>query len=186
MLDDATGGLLAQFEDEHALARACAYMRERGYAALEAFAPFPSDEVMEALELPPSRVPLVTLLTALFGAGLGYFVLWITNVWDYPLDVGGRAQHPWPAFIPITFETAILFGGVCSFVAFFVFSRLPRLWHPLFEAPGFRDVTSDGFFLAIASADPRFEAARTAHELSACSPLRVVAFPSGRPPEEQP
>lgn len=184
MSEEPKEGLLVEFDDEHALARACKHMRELGYRDLEAFTPFASEEVMEALELPRSRVPLVTLLAGLFGAGLGYFILWITNVWDYPLNVGGRTQHPWPAFIPITFETAVLFGGVFSFLAFFAFSRLPKLWHPLFEVPGFSAVTVDRFFLAVSSADPFFDVARTVHELNECSPLRIAFFPSGARAEE--
>jgi hypothetical protein len=183
-MSDPQEGLLVEFDDEQALARACKHLRELGYRDLEAFTPFASEEVMEALELPKSRVPLVTLLAGLFGAGLGYFILWITTVWDYPLNVGGRPPHPWPAFIPITFETAVLFGGVCSFIAFFVFSRLPRLWHPVFAVPGFAEVTTDRFFLAVSSVDPRFDSARTTHELNELSPLRVVRF-SGRDASEE-
>ncbi len=179
MSDEPKEGLLVEFDDEHALARACTHLRGLGYRDLEAFTPFASEAVIEALEIPRSRVPLVTLLSGLFGAGLGYFILWATNVWDFPIDVGGKDPHPWPAFIPITFETAVLFGGGCSFVAFFVFSRLPKLWHPLFEVPGFREVTTDRFYLAISSADPLFDVARTAHELNELSPLRVVFFPDG-------
>ena len=107
-------GLLAEFEDEGALARAAHALRAEGYRELEAFMPFPSEEVLEALEVPKSRVPLFVLMGALLGGSLGYLVLWWTNVVDYPLDVGGRDPHPWPAFLPITFESAILLGGVAG------------------------------------------------------------------------
>lgn len=180
MSDALSSGILAEFGDEQALARACVHLRSLGYRELEAFTPFASEEVMEALEIPRSRIPLVTLLASLVGAGLGYFIMWATNVFDYPIDVGGRDPHPWPAFIPITFETAVLFGGVCTFFAFFVFCRLPRLWHALFEDPGFHEVTTDRFFLAVSSKDPRFDVAYTTHELNELSPLRVAVFPPER------
>ncbi len=172
-------GLLAEFEDEGALARAAHALRAEGYRELEAFMPFPSEEVLEALEVPKSRVPLFVLMGALLGGSLGYLVLWWTNVVDYPLDVGGRDPHPWPAFLPITFESAILLGGVAAFVGFFLLSRLPRLWHPVFEVPGFERATSDAFFLSVSAADPRFDLERTSRALDGYAALRVVRFPTG-------
>lgn len=170
-------GLLAEFDDETALARAAHGLRESGYRELEAFMPFPSEEVMEALALPRSRLPLFVLLGALTGGALGYLVMWWTNVIDYDVDVGGRDPHPWPAFLPNTFESAILLGGVAAFVGFFLLSRLPRLWRPVFEVPGFERATSDGFFLSVSATDARYDAERTARELFEHGPLRVVRFP---------
>jgi hypothetical protein len=170
-------GLLAEFGDEEALARAAHGLRASGYRQLEAFMPFPSEAVMEALALPRSRLPLFVLIGALLGGSLGYLVMWWTNVVDYDLDVGGRDPHAWPAFIPITFESAILLGGIAAFVGFFVLSRLPRLWHPVFEVPGFERASSDGFFLSVSAEDARFDAERTPRELEEHAPVRVVPFP---------
>lgn len=170
-------GVLAEFDDEDALAHAAHYMRSLGYRDIEAFTPFPSEEVTEALELPRSRLPIFVLLGALTGAVFAYLIMWWTNVIDYDLDVGGRDPHPWPAFIPITFETAVLFGGIAAFLGFFALCGLPKLWHPLFEVPGFDRVTRDKFFLAISAKDARFDAERTARELEEQHAVRVVAFP---------
>lgn len=174
-------GLLAEFGGEEELAHAAHRMRALGYRSVEAFMPYPSEEVMEALDLPRSRLPILVLIGAVLGGSLGYLIMWWTNVIDYPLDVGGRAPHPWPAFIPITFETSVLFGGVAAFLGFFLLCRLPRLWHPLFEIPGFDRVTSDGFFLAVSADDPRFEAERTARELEGHG-ARVLPFSSEEAP----
>lgn len=170
-------GVLAEFADELALARAAQSMRANGYRSLEAFMPFPSEEVLEALEVPRSRLPLLVLLGGLIGAAVGYLVMWWTNVIDYDVDVGGRDPHPWPAFIPITFETAILFGGVAAFAGFFILSRLPQLWRPVFEVPGFERATSHGFFLTVSADDPCFDIERTTAELRNYGSLRVVSFP---------
>jgi len=168
---------LAEFEDEEALARAAHGLRASGYRKLEAFMPFPSEEVLEALAVPRSRLPLLVLIGAMLGGALGYLIMWWTNVIDYDVDVAGRDPHPWPAFIPITFETAVLLGGLAAFIGFFALSRLPRLWRPVFEVPGFERATSDGFFLAVAADDPQFDAEQTPRELRERGSLRVVSFP---------
>jgi len=174
---DVAEGLLAEFGDEEALARAAHGLRAKGYRQLEAFMPFPSEEVLEALEVPRSRVPLFVLIGALLGGSLGYLVMWWTNVLDYPLDVGGRDPNRWPTFIPITFESAILLGGIAAFLGFFLLSRLPRLWHPVFEVPGFERASSDAFFLSVSAEDPRFDLERTTRELDDHAALRIVRFP---------
>lgn len=171
-------GLLAEFEGEEELAHAAHQMRALGYRNIEAFMPYPSEEVMEALDVPRSRLPILVLFGAVLGGSLAYLTLWWTNIIDYPLDVGGRAPHPWPAFIPITFEVSVLFGGAAAFLGFFLLCGLPRLWHPLFEMPGFGRVTSDGFFLVISADDPRFEAGRTTRDLEDHGSPRIVSFTS--------
>ena len=38
---------------------------------------------------------------------------WMSAV-DYPLNIGGKPSHSWPAFIVITFEMTILFAGISA------------------------------------------------------------------------
>lgn len=172
-------GLLVEVPDEHALARAITQLRAQGYRELEAFTPFPSEEVTEAMELPRSRLPLLVLLGAIAGGTLAYLIMWGTNVVDYPLNIGGRELHAWPAFIPITFETAVLFGGLAAFFGFFALSRLPRPWQPVFEVSAFDRVTSDGYFLAVWPRDYE-DAERARRELEAFSPICVLSIPGPR------
>lgn len=169
-------GLLARFDDEHALARAIVHLRGLGYRELDAFMPFSSHEVLEALALPRSRLPLFVLLGAITGGSLAYLVLFYTNVIDYPLNVGGRPLHPWPAFVPITFESTILGAGLAAFFGFFALARLPRLWTPIAELSSFRRATSDGFFLAVSASDPRFDRSRTWRDLAELFPAALARF----------
>lgn len=172
-------GLLAELADEAALARAVRHLYAIGYRDIDAFTPFPSEVVSHAMELPRSRLPFIVLLGAIAGGSLGYLIMFFTNVIDYPLDVGGRDPNPWPAFIPVTFESAVLLGGISAFIGFFALVRLPKLWHPLFEVPAFRRVTRDGFFLAVSSRDRCFDLERTAAELRECDALAIDRFGFG-------
>jgi hypothetical protein len=70
------------------------------------------------------------------------------NAYDYPLDVGGRPPHMPSAFVPITFEMAVLAAALTIFVALLAHAGLPRLWHPVFETEGFESASVDRFWLA--------------------------------------
>jgi hypothetical protein len=158
-------GLLASFGDPEALMAATKALRQAGYRKLDAFTPFPMPELEEVLELPKSPVFFITLLGGMFGAGFGYFFQYYSRVIAYPLDVGGRPLHPWPTFIPITFEMTVLFAGLCAFFSCWALCGLPRLYRPLFEIERFRAATVDRFFLAVDASDPLFDVERTADAL---------------------
>src|SRR5689334_17909238 len=100
-------GLLAEFSHAEKLVEAVHHARAAGYRKLEAFTPFSVDGLAEALALPPSRVPLLTLLGGIIGGAGAFFMQWYTAVIDYPIDSGGRPFNSWPAFIPATFELAV-------------------------------------------------------------------------------
>ena len=55
-------GLMAEFPSASALVAAARRAREAGYTKIDAYSPFPIEELNEALKLPRNRVPLVVLL----------------------------------------------------------------------------------------------------------------------------
>lgn len=147
-------GCLAEFPDAQALLHAARTLRERNYRRLDAYTPYDVEGLDRALGQGRSWLNWILFPLALSGAGIGYLIQWYVNSVDFPLNVGGRPPHSWPTYIPITFETAILVTGVSAFVLFFLLTRLPRLWHPLFETPGFASASVDGFWLGIDRRDP--------------------------------
>jgi hypothetical protein len=50
---------------------------------------------------------------------------------------------------------------------------LPRLYHPVFNTPGFERATRDGFYLCIEAVDPRFDLEETRSFLDGTAPVRV-------------
>ncbi len=82
-----------------------------GYRNMDAYTPYPVEGLAEALGVHNTGVPLITLLGGIAGGSIGLGMQVYSAGYDYPLNVGGRPLHSWPAFVPITFELTIL--GAC-------------------------------------------------------------------------
>ncbi|MFO1465670.1 MAG: DUF3341 domain-containing protein [Steroidobacteraceae bacterium] len=170
-------GLLAELPTADALLEAVRRARAAGYRDVEAYTPFSVDGLAEALQLPPSRVPLITLAGGLVGGVGAFFLQWYSAVIDYPIDSGGRPLNSWPAFIPATFELAVLGAALAAFVGLLIMNGLPRLRHPLFEVEEFHLASRSRFFLCIRGSDPAFTPQGTREHLLACSPVQVFTVP---------
>lgn len=171
---DATGqrlyGLMAEFERPEALLEAAHAARNAGYTRLDAYAPFPVKGLPDAIGFHRNRVPLIVLIGGLVGGGAAYVMQWYPNVIGYPLNVGGRPDHSWPSFVPITFELTILFATFAALIGMLVLNGLPKLYHPTFNVPAFARASQDRFFLCIEAEDEQFdpdETARFLHEQEA-------------------
>jgi hypothetical protein len=167
-------GLLAEFDTASDLVNAVSQLQEKGYRHLETYSPFPVPGIDRRLKLKRSRIPVFVFLGGLLGAVLGYAIQWYANVWHYPQNIGGRPVHAIPAFIPVTFESAVLGAGLTAFVGVLIALRLPQLWHPVFEVDGFERATIDRFWIAIEAEDPHFGVVRCTRALEELSPIRVV------------
>lgn len=114
------------FEEPEALLTAAAAARDKGFKFLDAYAPYPVHGLDKALGLRYSWIPYVTLVMGLLGAGLIYLYMYWTTVIDWPVNIGGKPLHSWPAFVPITFEGGVLLGGVSTFLALLIACGLPK------------------------------------------------------------
>lgn len=158
----APWGLMACYAEAEALVDAARVFHQAGYRRIDGHTPFPVDGLDEALgHRRGTWVPLIVLVGAIAGGAFGYWIQWWTAVVDYPINVGGRPLHSWPAFVPVTFELAVLGGALAAVGAVLALNGLPRLHHPVFGAPGFDGVTRDRFLLVVEAADPKFELAQT-------------------------
>ena len=168
--------LLAEFADPRALIDAVTRCRQC-YRDVDAYAPYAVDGLAEALGMRRNRVPLVTLIGGLVGGGGIYFLQWYSAVVDYPINSGGRPLNSWPVFIPPTFELTILGAALAAFIGMLILNGLPKLHHPIFNAPEFDLASRNRFFVAIRATDPAFDAARTHAFLEGLGPIRVVEVP---------
>lgn len=176
-LAPAIYGLMAEFDSSTRLVEATKAAYAAGYRKMDAYSPFPIEEASEALGFHKTRVPLIVLVGGLFG-GLGAYGLqyWI-NVISYPLNVGGRPWHSWPAFIIPTFEMTVLFGGLAGVFGMFALNGLPMPYHPVFNVERFSAVTRDKFFLCVEAADPQFDMVGTQKFMQSLNPLSISEVP---------
>jgi hypothetical protein len=127
--------------------RAC---REHGYEIIDVFTPYPIHGLDRAMGLRSSRLTWICFALGAFGAlGMLWFQIW-TSATSWPANVGGKPLNSFPAFIPVTFESAVLMAGLGTVFVLLVKSRLfpwskLTLAHPR--------VTDDRFVLAIRQTD---------------------------------
>jgi hypothetical protein len=169
-------GVAAEFDTHEQLFRAAEKAFAKGYRHMDGFSPFPIEGLPEALGK-RTRIPLLVLLGGIVGGAGAYFMQWYANAISYPINIGGRPIHSWPAFIPITFELTVLAAALTAFLSVFIFSGLPRPYHPMFNLPQFERASQDRFFLCIEARDPSFDLITTREFLQSLSPMSVADVP---------
>jgi hypothetical protein len=172
---EGTYGLLAEFDTPSDLVRAARQARQDGWRRMDCYTPYPVEEAAEAIGFHRNKVPLITLIGGLMGlAAMFLLEVWI-SVWAYPLNIAGRPLYSWPAFIVPAYEWTILWAGLSAGFGMLALNGLPALYHPLFNAPNFRNgATNDKFFLCLEALDPKFDLVETKAYLAGFQPDSVV------------
>ncbi len=153
-------GIIAVFRTPEAVTNAAAHLRQLGYSAFEAYTPYAVEQLDQIIH--PGRktlLPLLMFAGAVAGAAFAYWIQYWDEALNYPLNVGGRPYNSWPAFAVSTFEFMLLASVAAGFFGMLAASRLPRLYHPIFEAKAFERASRDRFVICIEATDPSFDAA---------------------------
>jgi hypothetical protein len=167
-------GMMAEFETPTELVIAIRKARDAGYRRMDAYTPFPIEEVSEALHIHDRRLPLLVLIGGIVGFFGGYGLQYWISVIAYPLNVGGRPLHSWPAFMPITFECTVLVAALTAVFGLLALNGLPMPYHPVFNVPRFALASRDRFFLCIEARDPQFDREATRRFLTRLDPRSVA------------
>jgi hypothetical protein len=167
-------GLLAEFQGPHELVEAARRVRSEGYREVDAFTPYPVEELSEALHLGRSHIPKIVLAGGIVGALGGYGLEYWASVVAYPLNIGGRPLHSWPAFIPPAFETTVLLAALAAVVGMLALNGLPQPYHPVFNVEAFERASRDRFFLCVESRDAKFDPEATRRLLESLGPVKVL------------
>jgi len=161
MKRDPVYGIMAEFDSATALMEAARRTHQAGYNKIDAYSPFPIEGLAEEIGFHRDEVPLVVLIGGIVGGLTGYLMQYWMSAVDYPLNIGGKPYHSWPAFIVITFEMTILFAGISAVFGMLALNGLPMPYHPTFNVPRFALATRDRFFLLIKARDRQFDLAKT-------------------------
>ncbi len=170
-------GVIAEFHDPQELLNAANATREAGYTSIDAFSPFPIHGLSDAIGFGHTRLSAVVLGGGVLGGFAGFFMCWFANVIHYPLNIGGKPFNSWPAWIPITFETTVLFAAFGAVFGMLALNGLPMPYHPVFNVPRFEQASRDRFFLVIQARDPLFELGKVRDFLDSLNPREVTDVP---------
>ena len=171
-------GLMAEFATPTDIVAAAKRTHEAGYRKIDAYSPFPIEELAEAIGFHRDGVALVTLVGGLLGMFGGYLLQYWIHTINYPINVGGRPLNSWPAFIVVTFEMTILFAGLSAVFGMLALNGLPMPYHPVFNVQRFAFASKDRFFLIIFSSDAKYDPAETRRFLESLEPRSISEVPS--------
>ncbi len=147
----------AIYSNPNDIIRAAAAVRDAGYKKFDIHTPYPIHGLDGAMGLKETKLGFVTLAAAIIGAaGMISFASWVAVV-DYPQVIGGKPYWSWPAFVPVTYEIAVLLavlGTVGAMIAFFF--KFPNISHPLHDTPYMKKVSADKFGVSIQADDEKF------------------------------
>lgn len=166
-------GVMAEFDNPTALVNAARAAREKGYRKLDAYSPFPIEELTDALHLHHNKLPLIVLCGGILGGLTGFFLQYYVAVIYFPINVAGRPLNSWPSFVIITFELTILFGAISAVLGLLALCGLPMPYHPTFNVPRFALASRNRFFLCIEATDPLFDHDGTSAFLETFEPREV-------------
>ena len=173
-MSSSVHGLMAEFQNPNALVAATYRAHYEGYRRMDAYSPFPIEELHEALGVHHTRLPLIVLIGGIVGGIGGYLLQYWANAVAYPLNVAGKPFNAWPMFIPVTFECTILGAALAAVLGMLGLNGLPMPYHPVFNVPRFALASRNRFFLCIESADPRFDIEGTRRFLETLGPEEVT------------
>jgi hypothetical protein len=170
-------GLMAEFDNPTDAVRAAERVYGEGYRQIDAYSPYPIEELSEAIGFHKNRVPLVVLIGGILGVTGGVALCYWVSTTAYALNIGGRPLWSWPAFIPVAYECTILLAAISAVLGMILMNGLPQPYHPVFNAPRFELASRDHFFVCVEAADPKFDLDQTRAFLSTLGASNVAEVP---------
>ena len=134
------------FNDEKVLFPAIKNVRKAGYKIHDVYSPFPLHGLDHAMGIRDTSLHTAGFIFGITGTATALSCMgWIFTS-DWPLNIGGKPHFALPAFIPITFETTVLFASVGMTLTFCYLCQIApfikkHIFHPR--------ATDDLFVMAI-------------------------------------
>jgi hypothetical protein len=163
--DDKVYAVMGEFAEPEDLVDAGRRIREMGYTKIDAMTPFPVHGIDEAIGIPYSKIGWIVICGALAGITTAQVLIYYVGAIDYPLIIGGKPLFDFTYSIPPTFELAVLFSAITTFMFTWALSGLPRLYHPSMNYRNAHRASDDRFLLVVEADDPKFDAQKTAQDM---------------------
>lgn len=123
------------YDDEAVLFPAVEKVRNSGYKLHDVYTPFPVHGLDKALGHKDTDLHVAGFIYGITGTCTAVgFMSWIFTS-DWPINFGGKPHFALPAFIPITFETTVLFAAVGMVLTFCYLNQImpgvkKHVFHP--------------------------------------------------------
>jgi len=145
------------FDDEVPLLSAVKRLSSNKEVILDVLSPFPVHGLDAALSMKRTKIPIGGFIMGALGTLFAFgFQAWVFTT-SYPLIIGGKPFLAAPAFIPITFEVTVLFGGVAMGFAFLIRSKLkPEIRFTALDP----NITDDTFVVLVEAGNTDIERIR--------------------------
>jgi len=182
-------GLMAVFETPAQIMNAAKKASDAGYRAFDCHTPFPVHGLDKAMGVKPTILPIIVFFGGAMGALIGFLLQWFTNAsgfdtWlmvpirGYEFLISGKPLMSGPAWIPVIFETTILFSALTTVAAMLLLNGLPRLYHPTLKNPKFTRCSDDRFYLVIEASDDKYSIEATTAFLEGLNPVEIEVVES--------
>jgi hypothetical protein len=116
------------FDDDDAVLKAIPKLREKHFKVTDVISPFPIHGLDPVLGLKRTRISMCAFLYGATGTSLALLMMWYMNIWDWPMDIGGKPSFALyknlPAFIPVTFEVTVLCAAHGMALTFYLRSKI--------------------------------------------------------------
>jgi len=186
---EAPFGLMAVFDSPAQIVAAARQTHDAGYQAFDCQTPFPVHGLDRAMGVKPTILPVIVFFGGLAGALLGWMLQWFTNatgfeawlvvpVRGYEYLISGKPLLSGPAWIPVIFETTILFSALTTVVFMLLLNGLPRLSHPTLKNASFARATDDRFYLVIEARDANYSRSATEAFMRSLNPIEIEVVDS--------
>jgi hypothetical protein len=163
--EDKVYAVMGEFAEPEDLVEAGRRIRAMGYTKIDAMTPFPVHGIDEAIGVPYSKIGWIAVCGALAGITTAQVLIYYVGKIDYPLIIGGKPLFDFTYSIPPTFELAVLFTAITTFLCTWGLSGLPRLYHPSMNYRNMHRSSDDRFLLIVEADDPKFDAQKTAQDM---------------------
>lgn len=137
--------VVGTFDDEQVLFPAVRQVRKGGYKIHDVYTPFPIHGLDAAMGLRDTSLHTAGFIYGLTGTITAFsFITWVFTS-DWPLNIGGKPFFSLPAWIPIIFETTVLFSAVGMVLTFCYLCQLA----PFVKKDHFHPRSTDDKFILV-------------------------------------